>query len=136
MRRKDDNKRVLRGPPNRNRNKNQNNKRSLKSRFGNQPVPVRQYKQKKKTNKKLVIILALALLAFVVGAGIGITMNFDNSSQDSQEVQYENVTKEMTTNLNETEPIYYDSELDSVDYNDQQDLAEKNITNESATLGY
>ena len=41
-----------------------------------------------------------------------------------------NVTEEMTTNLNDTEPIYFEKNVDDVDFNDNQTLDEYNVTNE------
>lgn len=135
MRRKKDNKRVLTGRPN-NNSKSRSNRRSFKNRYRSQPVPVRQKKRQKKTNRTAVILMVIALVAFVIGAGIGISMSLDDGGKDEDVPQYKNVTVEMTTNLSDTDEIYYDSNLDAVDYNDQQDLEELNITNESETFGY
>ena len=71
--------------------------------------------------------MILALVAFVIGAGCGISMSFDDGDDGPQ---WENVTKEMTTDLNDTEPFYYDDELDNVDYNDNETLSKLNVTTE------
>lgn len=115
MRRKKDDKRVLVSP----RDNRQRNSRRQRRR--NPPIN----RKKAKRNKKTVLLMILALVAFVIGAGIGISLSFDHGNDGPQ---WENVTKEMTTNLNDTEPVYYDSELDRVDYNDNETLAELNIT--------
>ena len=59
--------------------------------------------------------MILALVAFVIGAGIGVSLSFDSGDDGPK---YENVTKEMTHNLNETNVTYYDSDIDDVDYNE------------------
>jgi len=132
MRRKKNDKRVLTGIPDNDRRA----KQSLKSRHRRQPVPVRQRKQKKNVNKTLIILMIIALAAFVVGAGLGVSIGLDNGEDTNATPQYENVTIEMTSNLNETEEIYFDSELDGVDFNDQQDMANLNLTNNTTTLNY
>ena len=77
----------------------------------------------------LILLLVIALAAFVIGAGCGVFMEFEQSNNSTPE--YENVTVEMTTNLNETPDFYYDKDLDGVDYNNQEDLNKLNITNET-----
>lgn len=131
MRRKKDNKRVLVSPrDNRNHPKSRrrrNNRNSHKSGYGrNNHNP---YQKKKKTSKLTLFLMIMALLAFVVGAGIGISLSFD-SGHDDEGPHYENVTKEMTTNLNDTEPIYFEKNVDDVDFNDNITLDEFNVTNE------
>ena len=61
--------------------------------------------------------MIIALLAFVIGAGIGISLSFDNGDAD-EGPHYQNVTKDMTSNLNETEDVYYDKTTDAIDYNE------------------
>lgn len=134
MRRKKDNKRVLRGRPN--NNKSNNNKRMLMRRGRTQPMPVRQNKQRKKTNKTLLIMMIVALIAFVVGAGLGVSMSFEDANSNNETPEFENVTVEMTSNLNETEQVYFDPSVDGVDYNNQQNLADLNLTNNTTTLSY
>jgi len=63
-----------------------------------------------------MIVMIIALVSFVIGAGIGVSLSFDNGSAD-EGPHYENVTKEMTSNLNDTEDVYYDKTTDAVDYN-------------------
>ncbi len=69
--------------------------------------------------------MIIALVAFIAGAGFGISLSLDDGSDEPQVV---NVTKEMTTNLNNTTPVVYDEELDDIDFNDNETLAEFNIT--------
>ncbi len=127
MRRKKDDKRVLvsprdarkknsrrqkiRMPSSNSRNNNRNNSRNKRKRSG-----------------LTVFLMILALVAFVIGAGIGISLSFDNNNDDGP--HWVNVTEEMTTGLNDTEPIYYDSELDDIDFNSNETLTELNISAE------
>lgn len=128
-RRRKNDKRVLTGRPN---NKKSNNKRFKIKRSPSQPVPVRQKKRKKQRSGKTVALMILILIAFVVGAGIGITLALDDGSSDDNSTHFENVTKEMTTNLNDTTPVYFDKSTDDVDYNNKNDLAKLNLTNETS----
>ena len=114
MRRKKDNKRVLVSPRDTRR---QNQKRQMRR---NPP------KKKKKSSGITLFLMIFALLAFVIGAGIGISLSFDDGHDDGP--HFENVTKEMTTNLNDTEPIYYEKDVDDLDFNDNQTLEEFNVT--------
>lgn len=70
--------------------------------------------------------MILAIVGFVIGAGIGVSLSFDDDGDDEPHV--ENVTKEMTTNLNQSEPVIYDKDVDTVDYNSNQDVEEYNLT--------
>jgi hypothetical protein len=63
-----------------------------------------------------MIFMIVALIAFVIGAGIGVSLSFDDGNDDQP--QFENVTKEMTTGLNDTEQVYFDKEVDDVDFNE------------------
>lgn len=119
MRRKEDDKRVLISPRDISQNKP---KRQIRRNPRNN-----QRKQRKRSGKT-IFLLILALLAFVIGAGIGISLSFDDGSDDGP--HWVNVTKEMTTNLNDTEPVYFDSELDDVDFNSNETLTEFNLTDE------
>ena len=130
-RRNKEDKRVLRGRPNNNRNNKRN--KPLIQRNRNSSLPVRQNrKQKRKTNKTVLILMIIALIAFVIGAGIGVSISLDEDVED-ETPQYENVTVEMTSNLNETEPVYFDSD-DDIDYNNQSDISQFNLSNQ--TLNY
>lgn len=62
-----------------------------------------------------MFLVILALVAFVIGAGMGVSLSFDDGS-DSQP-HFENVTKEMTKNVNNSSVIF-DKEVDDVDYNE------------------
>lgn len=114
MRRKKNDKRVLISPRD-----NRNHPRSRNRRY-NQRKP-------RKTNGITLILMILAIVAFVIGAGIGVSLSFDDGSQD-ESPHVQNVTKEMTTNLNDTEPIYYDELEDNIDFNDNETLSELNVT--------
>lgn len=120
MRRKKDDKRVLRSG-----NGRQNNSRRIRRRKDNArsfapnrpPVNHRRTKKKRKANKTILFFMVLALVAFVIGAGIGVTLSLDDGSDDGP--HYENVTKEMTTNLNHTN-VVFDENYDAIDYNENQ----------------
>jgi len=72
-----------------------------------------------------MIVVIIALISFVIGAGIGVSLSFENNNVD-EGPHFENVTKEMTSNLNETEDIYYDKSTDAVDFN-ANDTSQLNI---------
>lgn len=127
MSRKKDDKRVLISPRD-NRGKSRKIRRR-NTRHPPQQIPRRKTKRKRKANGITLALMILALVAFVIGAGIGISLSFDDGSQDDGP-HIVNVTKEMTTNLNDTEPIYYDSSVDDVDFNDNQTLEEFNMTDD------
>ena len=120
MRRKKDDKRGLRSG-----NGRQNNSRRIRRRKDNArsfapnrpPVNNRRTKKKRKANKTILFFMVLALVAFVIGAGIGVTLSLDDGSDDGP--HYENVTKEMTTNLNHTN-VVFDENYDAIDYNENQ----------------
>ena len=120
MRRKKDDKRVLVSP--------RDTRRSKSSRRQTRRAPQRNVRQKPKRNGITVILVILALIAFVIGAGIGISLSFDDGNDDGP--RWINVTEEMTTNLNDTQHVYYDTELDDVDFNDNATLTELNVTTE------
>jgi hypothetical protein len=120
MRRKKDDKRVLR--PGNGQQKNSRNRRIRRNNARNFSKPKgpsinRRPKPKRKANKSLVLIMIVALIAFVIGAGIGVSLSLDDGSDDGP--HYQNVTKEMTSNLNETDEAYiYNDDIDRVDYNE------------------
>ena len=123
MRRKKDDKRVLRAG---NGRQSSSRRRKLPNRqFINRgqrnngyPKPPRHPKNRRKKNKasrKTIFFMILALVAFVIGAGIGVYLSFDTGDDGPH---YVNVTKEMTTNLNNTTPVYFDKEVDDIDFNE------------------
>lgn len=129
MARRKDDKRVLRrgnGKDNsrkrrlptqlRNKNHNRNNRRQNYSRYNNNY----NNKQKKPRSGKTVLIMILVLVAFIIGAGMGVLMSFDDgNSTQANETHYDNVTVEMTSNLNNTTEVVFE-EADQVDYNENQ----------------
>lgn len=122
MRRKKDDKRVLRAGNGRNTRNNRRNINRKSFGFSNnrQSAPYTRQKKQKKRSNKTVFLMIMVLLAFVVGAGVGVMFSFDSGDEDANnETHIENVTVEMTTNLNETEEITFD-EADAVDYNENQ----------------
>ena len=124
-RRKKDNKLVLRSPRDNRSPKRMQKRRSPRT------------KKPSKTSKTTLLIMIIALVAFVIGAGIGISMALDDSSEDNNKVEFENVTVEMTTNLNDknnTTVDIFDDEKDDIDFNDKYDVEEYNLTNN--TLSY
>ena len=79
----------------------------------------RNRRNKKKRSNKLVFIMIVALVTFVIGAGIGVSLSFDNGNDD-EGPHYENVTKEMTSNLNNTTDVYFDKTTDDIDFNENE----------------
>lgn len=122
MRRKKDDKRVLFSPTKNNR-RNISNKRKINlPQIQNRP---RRQRRQSKWGNATVFLIILALVAFVVGAGIGVSLSLDKGDEGPH---WQNVTDEMTTNLNDTDNITYDKELDNVDFNNNQTLTELNVT--------
>ena len=139
MRRKKDDKRVLRAGNGRNKKKKSrlpsfkrnNNKRNISYSFNNnnynrQYSRNNNYNNQKKRSGKSVLIMVIILLAFIVGAGAGIFMSFEaennatnitNNTTDAPHV--ENVTVEMTSNLNKSKDVTFD-ESDAVDFNENK----------------
>lgn len=121
MRRKKDDKRVLRAGNGRNtrNNRRNNNRRSFGFSNNRSSAPhARRPKKQKKRSAKTVFLMIMVLMAFVIGAGIGVMLSFDHGNENAEnETHIENVTVEMTTNLNETEQVTFD-EADAVDYNE------------------
>jgi hypothetical protein len=120
MKRNKDDKRVLRSGNGRQNTSGRKIRRSNNNHHFNSPVmsrgPKNRRRRKRKTSKTLMIFMIVALIAFVIGAGIGVSLSFDDGNDDQP--QFENVTKEMTTGLNDTEQVYFDKEVDDVDFNE------------------
>ena len=135
MRRKKDDKRVLipRSSPqhvsNRNKNRSKRNRNTRNSRNNRINRNNRYNQQQKKPRSRLTLFLMiLAIVGFVIGAGIGVSLTFDDGGDD-EGPHIENVTKEMTTNLTDNDnSVIYDKDVDSVDYNSNQDVVEYNLT--------
>lgn len=125
------------------RRRKEKDKRVLKSRYSQPPKQKRRLRNKSrnrysygpkkesKTSKTTILIIILALVAFVAGAGAGVSMALgvfeDNATDDG--VQVQNVTVEMTSNLNKSNFSLYDYEYDGIDYNNRDDVVEYNLTN-------
>lgn len=124
------------------RRRKQKDKRVLKSRY--QPpkqkrrirsnprnrTPYRP-KRESKTSKTTMLLIILALVAFVAGAGAGVSMAlgaFDDNNSTADGGHVENVTVEMTSNLNKKNVSLYDYEYEGIDYNNKEDIAEYNLT--------
>ena len=127
MRRKKDDKRVLRpGNGRNNKRKGRSLNLSFKGRNNNprrnrDTRPNNRVKKQKKRSRKTGLLMILVLIAFVIGAGIGVLMSFDNGSDNStNETHVENVTVEMTSNLNNSSKYVSFDDADSVDYNENQ----------------
>ena len=122
MRRKKDNKRVLRagnGSSSRNsRNRFRSKGNRFKSNRGPNSSPRTKQKKKGKRNGKLVLLMIIALIAFIIGAGVGISLSFDDGSADENATHIENVTDEMV-NSDNSDTVTFNSS-DSVDYNENQ----------------
>ena len=121
MRRKKDDKRVLRSGNGRNQSSGRKIRRRNKNRqriSNRQPMNNRRKRQKRKSNRSLVLVMIMVLMAFVIGAGIGVTLSLDNGDDADDGPHFENVTKEMTKDLNDTEEVYFEKNVDDVDYNE------------------
>ena len=136
MRRKKDDKRVLRSgngrqnnskrilrPGNGRQNVSKRNIRIKRNNHSdNRPIrprgqPIgRRNKKQRKASKGLMLIMIVALVAFVIGAGIGVSLTLNDDGDDGP--HYTNVTKEMTSNLNDTEEVYFEKNVDDVDFNE------------------
>lgn len=118
MRRKKDDKRVLRSGNGR-QNTSKRKFRRSKNKFNNRPSMPRSQmnrkpKQPRKSSGMLMFLVILVLVAFVIGAGIGVYLSFYDSSN---EPHFEDVTEEMTKNINNTS-VVYDKDVDGMDYNE------------------
>lgn len=84
-----------------------------------------------KNDGLMVVVMIIALIAFCIGAGIGIVMNIsgdENVENSNNTTHYQNVTVEMTSNLNDSNQVddnnsvmVYDAEKDNatnLDYGD------------------
>ncbi|WP_178649489.1 hypothetical protein [uncultured Methanobrevibacter sp.] len=72
---------------------------------------------------KLVFIMIIALVAFGIGAVMGITIgmdNIDNADNATGIAHVENVTDQMSNNLTDNESSIYNSDIDHVDYNNNE----------------
>ena len=146
--RKKEDKRVLRSP----RDSNARNNKRIRRRNSNPPQNNHKLRRKhnprnndkirnrnsygaakkqNKTSKTTLIIMIIALLAFVVGAGAGVTMALGSDHNDTP--QYENVTVEMTTHLNNSDGVYFDEIEDHIDFNSKEDVSQYNLTNQTVT---
>lgn len=136
MRGRKDDKRVLRAGNGRNNKKSHrpsfnrnNNRKSRGSPFGGNrnnrqySRGEKNYNKKKKRSGKTVLIMIIVLLAFIIGAGAGVFMSFEaanNETANNNTTHIENVTVEMTTNLNESNDEVVFEEADAVDYNENE----------------
>ena len=64
-----------------------------------------------------MFIVILALVAFVIGAGMGVSLSFDDGTSGGGQDHFENVTEEMTKNVNNSS-VVFDIETDGIDYNE------------------
>jgi hypothetical protein len=121
MRRKKDDKRVLRSGNGRQKSSQKRRiRRNNRQAISKRPmINNKRNKPKRKANKSLVLIMIIALIAFVIGAGIGISFILGEDAADNAP-HYKNVTKEMTSNLNETEQVYFEKDVDDVDFNENE----------------
>ncbi|MGX8693295.1 MAG: hypothetical protein ACSW71_00160 [Methanobrevibacter sp.] len=107
-----------------------NDKRVLKPRYTSPPPRTKRRGRNKprkprKASGTTLFFIVLVLVAFVIGAGIGVSMALGGS--DDNETHVENVTAEMTNNLTKNHADF-DYDMDTIDYNNQSDIEEYNIT--------
>lgn len=84
-----------------------------------------------KNDGLMVVLMIIALIAFCIGAGIGIVMNIsgdENVENSNNTTHYQNVTVEMTSNLDDSNQVddnsnimLYDAEKDNVTNLDYED---------------
>lgn len=83
-----------------------------------------------KNDGKLVLIMILALVAFGIGAVAGISIGMDGidnfTDNATDEGNIENVTEEMTTNLDQKDEYVYNPAIDDVDYNENVTFNQEN----------
>ena len=118
MRRKRDDKRVLRSGNGRQNASKRKFGRS-KNKFNTRPANPRNQrkrkpKQQRKSSGKLMFLVILVLVAFVIGAGMGVYLSFYDGSNDPH---FEDVTENMTKNVNSS-GVVYDNEVDGMDFNE------------------
>ncbi|WP_296856912.1 hypothetical protein [uncultured Methanobrevibacter sp.] len=120
MRRKKQDKRVL--IP-----RNNSSQRSMGQRRSPRFMPREQNRRHdapNKTNGLFMLVVIIALIAFVIGAGFGVSLSFDDGNSTKENVSHvQNVTKEMTTDLNQTNTVSFDKKYDGVDYNNKSSVA-------------
>lgn len=118
MRRKKDDKRVLRSGNGR----KQRSGRRIRRNRNTAPFPPHNrnrrnpHKARKKVSNKVMFLVIFALIAFIIGAGVGVSLSFNEGHTEKPE--FENVTEEMTSDLNQTDQVYYDRSVDEIDYNE------------------
>lgn len=81
---------------------------------------------------KIALIMILALVAFIIGSAIGISVSLnqqDNQTPENNTTHVQNVTVEMTTNLNKSNEVTFDYDRDYVDFNDNSTRQQYNLTN-------
>lgn len=86
-------------------------------------------KKPSKSSRTTVLVIIVVLVAFVVGAGMGVSLALGVFDEHNDTQHYKNVTDEMTSGLNKTNHSIYDEP--KIDYNDQNDIAEYNLSNDS-----
>lgn len=144
--RKQNDKRVLKTRYNNHHNKKQKRGFSYGNRQNNrlpyndvQSVGFSKSKKPRKTSRNTMIIIIIALLAFVIGAGIGISMAINGPSNNNTVVEdgmtFENVTVQMTSDLNGSGKGFVDDGVYNIDYNNAEDVAEYNLT-KTTTISY
>ena len=84
---------------------------------------------------KIALIMILALIAFVIGSAIGITVSIEQhenqtNPENNTTVHVENVTVEMTSNINnKSNSVTYDYVQDNVDYNQNRSVGNEYTVN-------
>lgn len=70
---------------------------------------------------KLALIMIVVLIAFIIGSAIGISVSIgehDNQTNENNTTHVENVTTQMTTNVDNNNSVPFDYDKDAVDYNE------------------
>ena len=79
----------------------------------------------------IAVLMILALVAFVVGSAIGISVSLgehENKTAENNTTHVENVTVEMTSNINKHERVEFDYDKDMLDFNDNYTRKYYNMT--------
>ena len=79
-----------------------------------------------KNDRIIVVFMIIALIAFCIGAGIGVSMSIsdDGGGAENNTTHVENVTEEMTTNLDNSDnnDTVYDLETNQSNITYEKDI--------------
>lgn len=78
----------------------------------------------------IALLMILALIAFVIGSAVGIMTSIEQheNQTNNNTTHVENVTVEMTSNLNNRSNVEFDYDQDMLDFNDNYTKEMYNLT--------